>query len=429
MTFPSALRRLEQRQEERVRLGLLRVRRVLKRLGDPQQDLSCLHVAGTNGKGSVCAILESVLRAAGRKTGLYISPHLQSVRERIQVGGRPISAFDFSRLFSAVWKADDRQELSYFELLTCVAFLHFRQTRTEIVVLETGLGGRLDATNVVPQPLASVITSVDYDHQEWLGSTLSLIAAEKAGIIKPGCPVFCPRLPDAALRPIQRRARACRASLSVLRRPWDTISVDWRRNRQVVSDGRRRYVLSLLGSSQGGNAALARMVLDRVFPVPESAWRAGLSQVHWPGRFEVIPINGKTAIVDGGHNPEALRALERTLAQSPWQHRSLRWIMGLMREKDRRSVVGALARRLKDVVVTQPRSPRALAAAELAREIQRQAPAAMVRETADVRQAMREWLADPQTPKTAMICGSFYLAAQARCVLAMKRRGFRESVL
>lgn len=411
MTFEGACRALDGRRETCIRLGLSRVRRVLKRLGNPHRGLSCIHVAGTNGKGSVCAILESVLRAAGRRTGLYLSPHLRSVRERIQVRGRPISPRDFSRLFKVVWDADQHRELTYFELLTCLAFLHFRESRTEIVVLETGLGGRLDATNVVERPLASVITSLDYDHQEFLGSTLSRIAGEKAGIIKQGSPIFCPRLPAEAFRQVSLQAARCQAPLSVLRRPWKTVRVDWSHNRQVLSDGRRRYVLSLLGSRQDKNVALARMVLDRVFPVDESAWREGLSRVHLPARFEVIPINGKTAIVDGGHNPEAVRALRRTLLVSPWRGRPLRWIMGLMRDKDRRAVVSALARGLDDVVATQPPSSRALAASRLAQEIRRQAPAAAVRETADARQAVRDWLGDPGAPKTAVICGSFYLAA------------------
>ena len=418
MTFEGALCALEERKETRIRLGLSRVRRVLDRLGNPHQDLSYIHVAGTNGKGSVCAILESVLRSAGYRTGLYLSPHIQSVRERIQVRGRPISARNFAGLFKTVWEADRRRELTYFELLTCVAFLHFHESRTEIVVLETGLGGRLDATNVVAKPKACVITSVDYDHQAFLGSTLSCIASEKAGIIKPGCPAFCPELPAEAFGQVARRAAECKAPLTMLRRPWKTVDVDWLGNRQVLSDGRRRYVLSLLGSSQGRNAALARVVLDRVIPVTDWAWREGLSRVRLPGRFEVIPMNGKTAIVDGGHNPEAVRALRRTLAASPWRREPLRWIMGLMRDKDRRAIVEVLARGLKDVVATQPRSGRALPAAQLAREVRRQAPAAAVREMPDARQAVREWLGDPCAPKTAVVCGSFYLAA-----LCAARRG------
>ncbi|MDE1975879.1 MAG: bifunctional folylpolyglutamate synthase/dihydrofolate synthase, partial [Elusimicrobia bacterium] len=190
MNYSAALKALEARRETRVELGLARVRRVLKILGNPQEAYSSIHVAGTNGKGSVCAMLESVLRHAGYGTGLYLSPHLWSVRERIQVRGRMISHKDFGLALAAVFLAEKkaRTRMTYFELLTCAAFWHFRRSGVRAAVLETGLGGRLDATNIVRSPSVCVISSVDFDHMEFLGSTLGQIAREKAGIIKRGRP-------------------------------------------------------------------------------------------------------------------------------------------------------------------------------------------------------------------------------------------------
>ncbi|MCX5795674.1 MAG: bifunctional folylpolyglutamate synthase/dihydrofolate synthase [Elusimicrobia bacterium] len=411
MTFREALRVLAERQENRILLGLSRVRGVLKRLGNPHKNLPCVHVAGTNGKGSTCAILESVLRAEGKRTGLYLSPHLESVRERIQVGGEMIPERDFARLLGRTLAADTKDELTYFELLTCVAFLHFQGSRVEVAVLETGLGGRLDATNVVPKPLACVISSIDFDHMQWLGRSLARIAAEKAGIIKRGVPVFCPTLPGAALSVVKRTAGALRAPLTVVDRPFLTRSVHWKMNRQVLSDGRRSFALSLLGSRQGGNAALAKAVLDRVSPVSAESWSRGLRRVRLPARFNVLTKHGKTAVVDGAHNPEAMGELARTL--KGFRPGRVRWILGLMKDKDKGAVVGRMASMLTDAVATAPPGSRALPAAALADELRRQAPRASVQVEAEAAAAVRGWLCDPAAPRTAVVCGSFYLAAEA----------------
>ncbi|MBI5239208.1 MAG: bifunctional folylpolyglutamate synthase/dihydrofolate synthase [Elusimicrobia bacterium] len=395
MTYAAALRVLNRRHESRIRLGLSRVRRVLRRLGDPHEGPPAIHVAGTNGKGSTCAILESVLREAGCRTGLYLSPHLSSVRERIQVSGRMIPERDFARLLGRVLAAEGRDRLTYFELLTCVAFLHFQEREVATAVLETGLGGRLDATNVVSRPLACVITSLSFDHMQWLGKTLPRIAEEKAGIIKPGVPVFCPALPRPALEVVSRRARALGAPLRVVR-PLG----------ELATAG-----LPLIGCRQRGNAALAKAVLERVMPSSLRAWRRGLASVRLRGRCEIIHRGGKTALVDGAHNPEAAEALART-----WRGLRLgraRWIVGIMKDKDRAGVVGRLAPLIGDAVAVAPRHPRALPAARRAEEIRRQAPAAAVRTAPKTGAALRRWLKDPAAPRTAVVCGSFYLAAEA----------------
>lgn len=426
MTFAQALAALEARQEARIELGLGRLRRHLKDLGDPQDKLRCFHVAGTNGKGSVCAILESVLRAAGYKTGLYTSPHLVDVRERIKIGGKNISRADFARFIGRALKADRFARLTYFELLTSAAFQAFAEAGTEVVVLETGLGGRLDATNVIKEPLACLITSIDFDHMAFLGGTLGRIASEKAGILKPGRPAFCPSLPPAAFRPILRRARAVDAPLGVVAKPWRVSSIDWRGNSQTLVSGRRRCRLGLLGTRQGGNVALAEAALrsaGAIFPVSWAAWRRGLARVRWEGRFEVLRSGKKTAVLDGAHNPESMAQLARTLRSSPWGAADLFWILGVMKDKDYRSVVKQITPLLREAVAVRPPSPRALDAGALGREIRRQAPRAHISVEPDPARALRGWLNRRGGPPTAVVTGSFYLVGRARSFL--RRAGSR----
>ncbi|MDE1976086.1 MAG: bifunctional folylpolyglutamate synthase/dihydrofolate synthase [Elusimicrobia bacterium] len=429
MSYSAALKTLEARRETRVELGLARVRRVLRILGNPQEAYSSLHVAGTNGKGSVCAMLESVLRRAGYETGLYLSPHLWSVRERIQVGGRMISPKSFGVALAVVLSAEKkaRTRLTYFELLTCAAFWHFRRAGVRAAVLETGLGGRLDATNVVRRPSVCVISSIDFDHMDFLGSTLGQIAREKAGIIKRGRPIVCPRLPPGAMRAVRRRAVRVRAPLRVVSRPWRSAGVRWRDNAQDFKSGSgRRVVVGILGVKQGLNAALARAAIDAVreeLPVPERAWREGLRRTRWPLRFEVKKRGRRTIVLDGAHNPEAARGLAATWKASPWANGPSRWIMGVMRDKDARAIAEELAPLLRDVAACPPPSSRALPAAKLARIIREAAPDARVRTASGAPAAVRAWLREKGAPKTAVVCGSFYLAARAARALGGHRSG------
>jgi dihydrofolate synthase/folylpolyglutamate synthase len=408
MTFAAALAALEARQETRIELGLDRVRAHLARLGDPHEAVPVFHVAGTNGKGSTCAMLASVLRAAGHRTGLYISPHLLNVRERITVNGRPISESEFARLMKRALAADPQKRLTYFELLTSIAFQHFAARRCAVAVLETGLGGRLDATNVVTRPLAAVVTSVDYDHQAYLGRTLARIAAEKAGIFKEGRPAIFRDIP------VLRRALK-RGAPVVVRRPWTALRTDWARGAQVLrGPGGREYRLTLLGARQGWNAALARAAVDASgLAVSEAAWRKGLSSVKWPGRFEAVRFGQKTLIVDGAHNPEAARALAETWAASPWSRHPARWILGVMRDKDAAGILRPLAPFLRDVVVVRPPSPRAMDPIEFAAAVRRHAPRARVTVERDPSSALAAWRSDAKAPAAAVCAGSLYLAGAA----------------
>jgi dihydrofolate synthase/folylpolyglutamate synthase len=408
MIFAEALAVLDERQETKIVLGLGRVRAHLAELGDPHLAVPAVHVAGTNGKGSTCAILSSVLTAAGYSTGLFISPHLLSVRERITVDGRQISEAEFSRFMARALAADKKKTLTYFELLTSIAFQHFAEAKCAVMVLETGLGGRLDATNVVPSPLAAVVTSIDFDHQAFLGDTLAAIARQKTGIFKAGRPAVRPDLP------ILRRA-ALRGRPVVVTKPWKVVRTEWARGRQVLrAPSGKSYTLSLLGSRQGWNAALAQAALDASgLVVPHDAWKRGLAKVSWRGRFEAIELGGKTLIVDGGHNPEAARALAATWRSSPMSKKPARWILGIMKDKDTKGVLAPLAPFLRDAVLVRPPSPRALEPLELSRFVRAAAPKARVTIERDPVTAIQAWLKDQKAPRVAVCAGSLYLAGAA----------------
>ncbi|MBI4348222.1 MAG: bifunctional folylpolyglutamate synthase/dihydrofolate synthase [Elusimicrobia bacterium] len=422
--YARALGALNARQETRMVFGLARVRRVLARLGDPQEAFASIHVAGTNGKGSVCAMLDSILRAAGHRVGLYTSPHLHDVRERIRVGGGLVSRPAFAR---AVWDvlAAETEPLTYFELVTAAAFVHFRRAGVRLAVLETGLGGRLDATNVVRRPLACVIPSIDFDHTDWLGRSLAQIAREKAGILKPGAPAFTAEVKPAALRALRSAASRRSVSLSALpsRTGWRLLGVDWDRGRQRVGTPEgRRAELGLLGEVQLRNAALAREALRPVeaagFGIGERAFLRGLERVRWPGRFEVLRLGRRRVILDGAHNPQAMDRFCRTLAASPWAGSRKLFVVGVLRDKDTRAIARRLAPLVSHAIAVEPPSPRALGAGELASQLLAAKPRARVTALRRPQDALDAWRRSGAP--VACVVGSFYLVAAVRRALGAR---------
>jgi dihydrofolate synthase/folylpolyglutamate synthase len=309
-----------------LKLGLENPRRLAELSGNPQHRLRFIHVAGTNGKGSTCAMLESIYRAAGLRVGLFTSPHLVSFRERVQVHRQLISE---SEVVSLVC---DMQELlrhfpaeahpTFFEVVTVMALRHFAEQACELVIWETGLGGRLDATNIVT-PLASVITNIAFDHERWLGDTLASIAAEKAGIIKPGVPVITGVDEPEALQIIRAVAAERKAPLTVV-------------TPQAAHAGIARSVnLPLLGEHQRHNAAVAEAcvrVLGDVLPVGEASLRGGLETVQWPGRLQVIRRGRQTLLLDGAHNAAGAESLRVALRQH-FPGRSPALILGSLADK------------------------------------------------------------------------------------------------
>lgn len=287
MDYDDAVKLLTSQGKFKIKLGLERISDALEKLGNPQDKLKCIHVAGTNGKGSVCAIIASVLQNAGMKVGLYTSPHIFEYTERIKIDGVEISKDDFAKYVCNVCNLGD--DLTEFEVLTAVMFKYFADNNVDVVVLETGLGGRFDATNVIKSNLCSIITHIDLDHTERLGNTKSKIAFEKAGIIKPNCPVFT----CEGYEEIKDKADECNSLFSLVTPLEDTTN------------------LSLKGTCQQENLSLALAAIRFLFPqIPENVIQDGISKVKHPCRFQLCR---KDLIVDASHNPNGAMALRESL--------------------------------------------------------------------------------------------------------------------
>jgi dihydrofolate synthase/folylpolyglutamate synthase len=339
------------------RLGLERIERVLEALGHPEQAYRVVHVAGTNGKGSTCAMIDAGLRAAGIRTGLFTSPHLVEPVERIQIDGIPVTQSQFARAFDIVHETTLKLDLdahpSYFETVTAMAFWLFREMGVETAVVEVGLGGRLDATNVV-RPGLAVVTPIDFDHQNYLGETIEEIAAEKSGILKPGVPAVFARQRPEAQAVLDRRA--CELRIPVRRAQEFEI-----RDLQIDARGSRfsGIVVPLAGEHQVDNAVTAALALDAL-GVP----RGGIAETRWPGRLEHISPN-PDVLLDGAHNPAGARALARYLDRFYADRK--RWmIFGVMRDKAVEEIGAILFPLADELVLTAVDSPRAMPAAELA---------------------------------------------------------------
>ncbi len=400
------------------RLGLERIRAVLAALGDPQRDCRFIHVAGTNGKGSTCAMIESALRASGVRTGLFTSPHLVEPTERIRIDGRPVSDEQFAGAFHSVHRAAESlvrgEELdahpSYFETVTAMAMLLFRDQGVDTVVLETGLGGRLDATNIV-SPGLCVITPVDYDHEAWLGSSLEAIAGEKAGIIKPGVPVVISRQWPQAMRILEARAATVGAPV-VRMEDWriESLQINACASRFLTAAPRAwRVECPLAGEHQVDNALTAVAALDR-WGVPEDAVSAGIRETRWPGRLETVAQRPRI-ILDGAHNPAAIRALAAHV-QRFYGGRRLWLIFGAMRDKSLAEIADTLAPLASEVILTAPDSPRAAQPESLRALFGHPS----TRVAARLAQAL-EWLPEVGPQDLVVITGSLFLVGEARALL------------
>ncbi len=325
MTYPDALSYLGQTRRFGMKLGLDGMRGLAQSLGNPQDKLRFIHLAGTNGKGSTAAFCESCLRASGFRVGLYTSPHLVSVRERIQIDRQPISEADFAEGMATVQRAVDQQldhEITFFELMTALALWYFGREKVDWVVWETGLGGRLDATNIV-QPELCIITNIGLDHQQYLGNTLAEIAAEKAGIIKPGAAVISAVDIGEASDVIIVRAQAERCPLTLIHRDLDLQDGGLRDGRQLARIDGVEYELGLTGPHQVANAACAVEAMWRLrsgdYPqldeefyfIPDEAISSGLKNTVWPGRFEILSEK-PLIVLDGAHNPAGTKMLIET---------------------------------------------------------------------------------------------------------------------
>ncbi|PYM59755.1 MAG: bifunctional folylpolyglutamate synthase/dihydrofolate synthase [Candidatus Rokuibacteriota bacterium] len=406
-----------------MRPGLERIEAVLAALGHPEADLPVVHVGGTNGKGSVSALTEAILRAAGLRTGLYTSPHLLDVTERIRIAGVPIARDDFGRLAARLAPWLQAGSLTFFEAVTALAFLAFREAGVEAAILEVGMGGRWDATNVGPAGVA-VITRVDYDHQQFLGWHLADIAAEKAAIVRGGVALSAAQAPEA-LDVVEARCRAVGVPLFVEGRDIRTevVGSDLRGHRVRFAwtgpggaGALTDVELALPGLYQPPNAALA-VGAARTFAtttgrnVPDAAVRAGCAGIRWPGRFQVVPGGpGRPLIVlDGAHNPGGAHALAASLRHY-FPGAALALILGISADKDRAGILKALAPVATRLYFTAASNPRAAAPADLAGEL----PPFEGRVTTapDVATALRAALAE-RGNDVVCVGGSLFLVADA----------------
>jgi len=408
MTYREALDYLQSLQQFGFKPGLESTRRLAALVGNPHHQLAFIHVAGTNGKGSVCALLESVYRAAGRRVGLYTSPHLIRFGERIQINREPLPETDLARLTQQLKTALDQENQArpesplgptFFEFTTVLALLWFAEHRVELVIWETGLGGRWDATNIVT-PLASVITNIALDHQRVLGSTLAAIAAEKAGIIKPGVPVLTATDAPEARAVIEFRLR----ELDV---PGLFIGPS-----EVANF---RLKLGLLGAHQRINGALAAAtvrLLRAQVPVSDAQLEQGLATVAWPGRLQLIRRGSQTLVLDGAHNPAGIAALKQALADLfPGRHPTL--VLGVLADKDWGEMLAVLVPLAGRVVTAPVASPRTVSGEALRAACLATGAARPIKAVGSVTEALRCTAGDP----LVVITGSLYFIGEALAIL------------
>lgn len=397
--------------------------RLLRVLGNPHQAFPAIHVAGTKGKGSVAAICASVLRAAGLRTGFYTSPHLQEFTERIQMNGQPIEPNVLAGLVDDIRPVVDQiEEITTFEVITALAFLYFSRQRVDVAVVEVGLGGRLDATNVI-RPLVSVITSLSLDHTYLLGETVAEIAAEKGGIIKAGVPVVSAPQVGAAAAVLKAIAAERGAPLATV---GDAASAaDWwyelgemTLEGQSFRAGRRGeagdwYRLPLLGPHQVVNATVALAALgavrDKVPSLENGAIRQGVATVEWPGRFQILG-RGPVVVVDGAHNVDSAIKLRRTL-QILFPERRIVLVFGATADKDVEGMIRELAPAASRVIVTSAAHPRAISAAELRPFFEAQGHASISSATVSEALALARETAGPDD--VICVTGSLFVVGDA----------------
>lgn len=402
--------------------GLERITELLTRLGNPQAELRCVHVAGTNGKGSTCAMLASVLKKAGYKTGLFTSPYIGKFNERMQIDGRPIGDRELADLVGEIKPHAEAMEEhpTEFELMCALALLWFCRRHCDVVVMEVGLGGRLDATNVIPRPDCCVITSIGLDHTAVLGDTLEEIAYEKAGIIKESSPVVLYQQSGEVMNVIRDVCLERNAELTVP--DFDDISPEFDSlEGQVFSYRGAAYAIPLLGGHQLYNAAVVletvKVLRDCGYTVEDEAIEAGLYAVSWPARLEII--NTEPAfLLDGAHNPQAAYALADSIKRY-FKNDKRVLLLGVLRDKDYAGIVKILAPLFDAFVTVAPPSERALPAEELSELL---APYGKEVQTAQsigeaVKTAMD--IAD-ELEGMVCACGSLYSCGEIRACFALK---------
>ena len=406
-------------------LGLDRMEELLRRLGNPQDDLKVIHVAGTNGKGSVSKYLEEGLSACGYKMGLYTSPYIETFNERIRYDGADISDEDLEyygqKVVSAAeaMVADGLDSPTEFEVVTAIAFLYFAGRQADITILEVGLGGIGDSTNVVKSPLASVITSISYDHMAQLGSSLAELAVNKAGIIKTGCPVIANVPQRDAAKIIARKAYAMGSRLydisGIRAAVSDETPFSQKVSMELYEKSYSDVEISMVGRHQAENlkTALATLEILRksgAVKLDREALYEGLKRARQPGRFEVISED-PLVIIDGAHNEAGAQALQETMAQH-FAGKKILLVAGILADKEIDSIVKFLTKITDHIIVTEPDNPRKLAAEKLAEHVAAVGVAAEVGSDVEAAVHRAKELADDYD--VILFAGSLYLIGDVR---------------
>ncbi|KUK31365.1 MAG: Folylpolyglutamate synthase FolC [Thermoanaerobacterales bacterium 50_218] len=415
-----------------INLGLGRMEYLLDLLGNPHKHLRVIHIGGTNGKGSTAMITAQVLEEAGYRVGLFTSPHLHSYTERYLINRNPISEERFAELMTRLrpllekMVAEGREHPTEFEVCTALAFLYFFEEKVDFLVLEVGMGGAIDSTNVVPSPLVSVITNVTLDHMDYLGNTITEIARVKAGIIKKGGYVVTAERKSQALEVIENKCREENAFLVRVGSEitWEIKEARPSGNSFSLSTPWSSYpdlYIPLAGQFQVVNAATAVGVLEVLknfygFGITSQHIKKGLEKVSWPARHEILGRN-PLVLVDVAHNHDGAKALRRSL-EEVYDYRSLILVLGMLGDKEREKVVRELAPLASTVIITRPNSPRAGDWEELAGEARAYAP--RVKVIADIPEAVDAAFQEAGREDLICITGSFYMVADARAYLQEK---------
>ncbi|MCF6187023.1 MAG: bifunctional folylpolyglutamate synthase/dihydrofolate synthase [Desulfobulbaceae bacterium] len=432
MDYQQAWTFLDNLQFFKIKLGLDAMDTFLGRVDNPQHNLPCVHIGGTNGKGSVGATLLSILTEAGYTVGLYTSPHLSSVRERFRIGNCFIPEQDFARLATKIADVLGQDQITYFEFTTTMALLWFAEQKVDLALMEVGMGGRLDATNVIA-PLVAVITNVSRDHEQYLGNTLAEVAGEKAGIIKPGIPVVSGAADDVSRQVIVDRCKKLNSPLYLLDKDfsgeraenhWTYTGLDHRSQTSLP--------MTMKGGYQVGNASLALAALELLqkhhIQVTNQQIRAGLSRTRWPGRLEKFCVstsqtgarpstkdNSRSFLLDGAHNPAGVKALQLALEQE-FSYKRLILVWGAMSDKDISTTLETIAPMADRILFTRPESERSAMPEDLMNCL----PETMIDRAESVAsvekalQAAAEWATEDDL---ICIAGSLYLVGRARQIL------------
>ncbi len=429
MNYQDAWSFLDQLQFFKIKLGLESMNRFLWRLDNPHKNLPCIHIGGTNGKGSVGATLCAILSAAGYKVGLYTSPHLSSVRERFRINNSYISQNDFAREMKRIHHVLGDNQITYFECTTTLAMLWFARQNVDLALFEVGMGGRLDATNVIT-PLVSVITNVSMDHEQYLGNTLKEVACEKAGIIKTNITVVSGVADDASRQVVVQRCQEENAPLYLYGRDFSGQYENSQKDQwQFTVPGNIQYTglpLAMRGSYQLANAALAlatiQLLPDKYNIKPESI-RNGLANTRWPGRLESFTLpfpagNRKKTLhflLDGAHNPAGVKALQLAL-QDDYTYKRLIIVWGAMADKDLQKTLQTIQPLVDVLIFTSPASERSASAESLQAVLDPSNDMATIL-TQSVAEALDRATEMAEADDLICVAGSLYLVGEARHIL------------